>query len=377
MTTHTWTLSPVDTWFFRESRPHGTVGGSELVSLFPPPARTVAGALRTTIGELAGIRWADFALGQAVSPRFADLDLAQEIGGPASLGRLELRGPWLMLGDERLYPAPAFLLEGEATLGRLRPGDQPSKTDLGRCYLPEVGEAGRKVRSVEGAWLTGSQLQRVLQGELPSPTDLVRTLWQEEPRLGIGRNNARRTVETSLLYQTRHIRLYPEVKLAVEVSGVDPRLHPPQALVRFGGEGRLAAVTTTPTAPASRPTAQAPPGSRGVVLVLLTAGRFEGGWLPHGFKPATDEQGAHVWQGEIGGVAVTLVSAVLGRAQREGGWDLALEKPRPVESLVPAGSCWFARVEGGLEEAVARLDGLHIGLETELGRGELAAGYWT
>ena len=42
---------PLDTWFFREARPHGSVGNSELGSQFPPPVRTLLGALRTAIGD--------------------------------------------------------------------------------------------------------------------------------------------------------------------------------------------------------------------------------------------------------------------------------------------------------------------------------------
>ena len=33
-------FEPLDTWFFREARPHGSMGNSELGSQFPPPVRT-------------------------------------------------------------------------------------------------------------------------------------------------------------------------------------------------------------------------------------------------------------------------------------------------------------------------------------------------
>lgn len=33
------TLTPVDSWYFRESRPHGAAGGDRLESLFPPPVK--------------------------------------------------------------------------------------------------------------------------------------------------------------------------------------------------------------------------------------------------------------------------------------------------------------------------------------------------
>ncbi|MEM7018048.1 MAG: hypothetical protein AAF512_12010, partial [Pseudomonadota bacterium] len=47
--TDVWCFAPIDSWFFRESRPHGSIGGSELDSLFPPPARTIAAIKKPTI----------------------------------------------------------------------------------------------------------------------------------------------------------------------------------------------------------------------------------------------------------------------------------------------------------------------------------------
>jgi len=54
-----------------------------------------------------------------------------------------------------------------------------------------------------------------------------------------------------------------------------------------------------------------------------------------------------VWQGRIAEISLTLRAAVIGKALREGGWDLAQQKPRDVVSLVPAGSCYYFTVEGG------------------------------
>ena len=36
-----WQFVPLDTWFFRESRPLESVGGAQLTSQFPPPVRTL------------------------------------------------------------------------------------------------------------------------------------------------------------------------------------------------------------------------------------------------------------------------------------------------------------------------------------------------
>ena len=60
MNTKTLRFIAIDTLFFRESRPFETFGGIELASLFPPPPRTVAGAIRSAIGEALGADWPAF-----------------------------------------------------------------------------------------------------------------------------------------------------------------------------------------------------------------------------------------------------------------------------------------------------------------------------
>ena len=52
-----WVFSASDSWFFKEARPMETVGASRLDSLFPPPAKTVIGAIRTSIGDALGVDW--------------------------------------------------------------------------------------------------------------------------------------------------------------------------------------------------------------------------------------------------------------------------------------------------------------------------------
>ncbi len=375
MSGHDWRFEPLDSWFFRESRPHGTVGGSELVSLFPPPARTLAGAVRTLLGDRASVDWAAFRRGEARSSP-GGVDLGALLGEPGGGGQLRFSGPYLERSGERLYPTPAFLIESQGSLGCLVPADEPQHSDLGLCYLPIPREKAHKVRSLEAAWLDRTAFQQVLSGELPEPETVLRGLWREEPRLGIGRTIRHRTVAEGLLYQTRHVRLEPGLAIGASVDGVPASLLPNRALARLGGEGRLAAIEVV-KARQSQPLAPATPaGAKGVLLVLVTPARLPTGWVPEGFHEGRDERGARVFRGQLGGVALSIVSAVIGRPMREGGWDLAREVPRPVASLLPAGTTWFARVEGDLPAAVSALEGVRVGTETEIGRGELAAGYW-
>lgn len=386
MSVTTWRFEALDTWFFRESRPHGALGGSELGSLFPPPARTVAGAVRFLMGESLGVSWRAFGRGDG---RVGGLDLIAEIGRGDDLGKLRLGGPWLARktgpeDSERLYPAPGFLLgrsqpeRGEDRFLRLNIGPV-GKCDLGRVPLPQVD--GARAKALERVWLTGEGLSQVLAGASPDAGEVVdlRTVYGEEPRLGIARDNRRRTNLEGLLYQTRHVRPVEELCVEVDVAGVDERLLAPPSLVRFGGEGRMAAVGALPSR-AKLPAAPEPNAeTRGLILCLLTAADLNGageGWLPPGFDQQ-DRPSATVWRGEINGVQLILRSAVIGKALREGGWDLALGMPRAVKSLLPAGSAWYCTVENrSLSNAISRLHGQSIGAETPLGRGRLAVALW-
>jgi CRISPR-associated protein Cmr3 len=373
-----WCFEALDSWFFRESRPHGTVGGSELASVFPPPARTIAGAVRTLIGATQGVNWEQY---PAAYP-----DLEQQIGNANGLGKLQLRGPYLLKDGQRLYPVPLHLLgksipsaNGTDTDDEkweficLHPGN-PVECDLGKVRLPVLEQPLPGAKPLENVWLHGADLTLVLKGEKPNHLYRKRELLVEEPRLGIARHYGRRTVEESLLYQTRHIRLHEGVALGVMVSGIDPAFHPAGGLLRCGGEGRLGAVTVLEP-PQDSLFAPPQPVANRLLLVLLTHADFSGGWLPPGFK-AEKENGIHIWQGEINKIKLTIQAAAVGKLVREGGWDLSKQRPRPVIGLVPAGSAYFCTVDGDPQMAVTALHSKSIGNNTELGHGELAVGLW-
>jgi CRISPR-associated protein Cmr3 len=106
--TGTLSFNAIDTLFFRESRPMESQG--ELQSVFPPPIRTLAGAVRTLIGEQAGVVWSEFNEAHPVS---------KVIGYGDNLGVLTLEGAWLTLSGERLFPSPLVLLNKENQLFQL------------------------------------------------------------------------------------------------------------------------------------------------------------------------------------------------------------------------------------------------------------------
>lgn len=383
-----WSFSALDTWFFRESRPMESVGGAQLSSVFPPPARTVIGAIRTAIGQAHGVDWHGYPNGQQPGHQV----LRELMGDADGLGRLSFSGPFVIRNGQRLYPAPLVVLQAKpadkrdekvsSTFTRLVPSEGLTDCDLGRVQLPQkLNAAAQGAKPMEQTWLTAKGFRAVLAGQTPADSDVIeaKDLFHAEERLGIGRDNATRTTQDGLLYQTQHVRPALGVALGMQVRGLEAdQTVPAQGLMRLGAEGRMAhwsrrnghMLLGSPVK-----------GSR-LLLVLMTHARFTQGWLPDGFVASTlPASGQTVWEGRLHGVTLRLLCAVVGKPVREGGWNLALRAPRSIESLTPAGSSYFCEVLDvdatvAPDGAVQALHGSHVGQDTALGRGEMAVGIW-
>lgn len=373
----TLTFNATDTLFFRESRPMESMG--ELQSVFPPPIRTLAGAVRTLIGESIGVNWFDYENDE-------HHPLRQVIGFSDQLGNLKLQGAWLSWNSERLYPAPLHLLKKDDTLYRLELDKTGTWCDLGKkVRLPKLpNDNARGSKPLENTWLTYAGLEAVLNGKLPTKEDLktVKDLFQRESRLGIARDNARRTVEEGMLYQTQHIRPHAELAVQLDVEGL-PKEMPPKAIIRLGGEGRTASVKAQSRVN-ELPSIMNNAKTKRLLLYLLTPLPIQTtgkAWQPLPGFTREERDNQTVWVGNINGIGLELHGAVTGKALREGGWDMAKHQPRPVSSLIPAGSVFFCTVKNG--DTAAAIRALHnqhiqdIGEQlTAYGYGHLAVGIW-
>jgi CRISPR-associated protein Cmr3 len=370
-------FTPLDTWFFREAYPYSVAGARELYSVFPPPARAVMGAIRALIAEHTGIDWDNY------QTDIAKNGLDQEIGKENDFGKLVLQGPYLRYQDQRLAPAPLFLMQTNS-LAVLKPGT-PVECDLGKkVKLPVLETRGAK--SLEHTWLTTEDLRDVLKGHLPTSEKLINAkekLYNEERHLGIALDHQRYVTKTGQLYETRHLRLLPDVVIEAVVSGISPELHPVgKQSVRLGGESRMALVEVKPYSPdmpiASSASVDNQKSDRNILIMLLTSADLGSSWLPsETFKPIETETET-VWRGELFGIPLEIISATIGKVLREGGWDIQGRKSRPNKSLIPAGSAWFARMLNNqtVVEAMTALSGRHIGLDPALGQGEITVGIW-
>jgi CRISPR type III-B/RAMP module-associated protein Cmr3 len=290
---------------------------------------------------------------------------------------MQLRGPFLAQRQANnsimpYFPLPADILH----LDSHRPGQEPKRRliplkpagqsafvtnwpqaapTLQPClYDDALVEAGDKAEGGQ-FWISAHGLQAYLNGTIttddyipPEGADKKQWLAEKEAeldkagklgrvhlraanhffshehRLGIGIDGAHKRPSDGKLYTANFIRPCQDVGLLVEVTGLGEDKWPPTGILSLGGERKSARYTIIKQ-PAHWP-ASAPAGRK---LYLATPTRFEGGW-----------QAGDKWQTYFAD-AGQLTAACIGHPQMIGGWDMAQNRPKPMQRYVPAGSVYF------------------------------------
>lgn len=380
-----WGIFPLDVLFFRGSSPMNAGEGGFITGLFPPSPEMVQGLVRSTLLSALGVPFHEYAdaVKQPGAASARGRDAVALLGAGGDLGRLQLRGPYLIRERgsmdapvwQRWYPAPLDLRRQESGWRAVGPG-RTVETDLGRVRLlaPTASAAADGAPASDRPadaplWIDEVGLARYLAGEIV-PHDAVadaHTFYVAEPRVGIGRDPTTRTAREAMLFAPSFVRLVEQdgrVGIAVRVDGVEPSLERQCAGVqRFGGEGRLVEIVVAEAAPPPSP----PPLAERARLVALTPTRWEGGWLP-GL-----DGGEGPWPATLGDISLTVISGAIGKPVRIGGWDIMAGKPKPAAACVPAGSVWYVEAPGA---GLARLHDTCIGTRKTAGFGHLLVGAW-
>ena len=393
---HTWTFTPLDTWFFKQALAPDSLAAQELTSLFPPSPRTLIGAIRSAVGEANNVDWASYRASH--QPNIDTLIGKQSDATPPNA---QFVGVFIAHKGQRYYPMPLNWLGKKAkdaqdketkdyALFKMRPSEKAILCDLGRVVLPvliETNEEAEKEKTagakpLENLFISAKKLAELLastasQVTLKAEDYLDKSqIFTEEARLGIARNNQTRKTEDGKtedgkLYQTKHLRIAPDISLQLDCIGWQPKGY--SKVMTLGGEGRLAQIEHQPIQALQNIKANK---ANGIILTLTTPAKFTHGWLPDGFT-SMQKEGVDCWQGNINGIALTLVCATIGKAHREGGWNIEKRTARDVESFVPAGSSYYCTVDNGdIAAAINALHNQQIGQYTTLGRGQLVVGIY-
>ena len=351
-------LTPMDAWFFRDGRPYNEkeTNQADVPSVFPPPARTLSGALRAALAQANG-GW--------------NAHLNEVFGsGPNELGALQFTGPFLINNGQALWPLPRHVLgyakDGWEPAAFLRPDEETTHCDAGEIKLPIIALPADKkaegLKPAETSWITASALGALLSGKLPAAADIFAPskLWALEARVGLRRDETKLTAGEGALYSPAYVRLHKGISLGMGIAGVpdDINAHVP-SLFPLGGESRLAqcddwAHEPLPAPPPRESFKADAAGCIRFTIILLTPGCFKAPSLP----------GAEI------------ISACVGKPQFIGGWDSLKREPLPLQPFAPAGSVWFCTTGKADFAAIHSKHGTHLGPHTAHGFGQIVIGHW-
>ncbi len=381
-TTQRWDIliRPRDPLVLRDARPFTPDPGARAFSLEWPLPSTIAGALRTHIGSVAGVDW------EAWKEQRARNGQQQE----HPLQRLEVitglradRAP-----EDQTWrvgvPAPADALayrEGETDplrITRLRPvafqdGEGCNLPSInGAQLLPILAGTNHKPVSAGAFWSLEATVGWLL-GKTELPPEAERWIGlPDDTRVHVSIDKEKLTFREGHLFATtgrafgpavrrrkpgtQLLVEVPETAILCQVRGPEAlRWRPERAFVPIGGERRQARLEPEP-ALAGDPwvmpeeLAQALAGQTRFRLQLVTPAIFRTGWRPGWLTPRRDNDPPE----QLRGLDLSLRAMVAGRRVAISGWDVTHRCEKPLRYAVPAGSVLFFEAARSLTIEEAR-----------------------
>lgn len=324
-------IEPLDQCFFRGPTPFEAGGETTVIhSIFPPLPSTYAGALRPLIKDedknmrSLKVGWNGVLLdNECWFPMPEDLYISSQ--GKDGLWNLERK--YIRKKEMSNYP-----LDYMMTISH-KDNHKPVKKITPYIREEELREyLGAKPESFAGVDINEKLLI--------------------ENRIGIQIDPKSRVSKEQHIYTTMCVRPVGGMKLAVDIQG---DLLNSNAVVRFGGEGKLARFSMSAHELNIEP---APGNTRYFKLYLATPAIFRNGWIP-GWLNQESFTGSFRFRNKA--VCVKLMCACVGRAVPCGGFSYVINtekrerinKPRELRFAVPGGSVYYFKLlQGTYEDAV-------------------------
>lgn len=350
-------LNPKDPLIIRSSRPFEAISDAEAAK-FPPPS-TIAGALRNLHGRTIGIDFNNKEKLKTLLELQVSGPLAIKIPTDKSVDEIKLTE------QDILVPKPAdaqYFAQGEnkvvVGMQPAQPNDDDEGCDLPNDLLPLFLSQDIQGKPVGGPkWWSINDLLEWRRGEQLDFSGLEARGWtptEPDIRTHIERDNTTRTSVDGQIFQTTGLTMWQQPNehdvFPSERVGILAGIHGEISLtaMNLGGERRLAEVSPCDVWPQSpRDLARDIIKAGGLTLTFLTPTIFKAGWRPAWLDKETltgTPPGCKTLQ-------LTLKAAALERWQPQSGWDLASNKPRASERMIPAGATyWFEIVDGPATE---------------------------
>ncbi|SEM58671.1 CRISPR-associated protein Cmr3 [Syntrophus gentianae] len=306
-----YSFTPQDTLYFRGAEP-ANMGESHTSSMtFPPPAHTIAGALRTAAIIQNGIAFEDYKIGKCPQ------EITKCIGKAGEASPFSILGPFFREEDTVWFPCP-FLWFSE------KKEKEDSKAGLRKIIISSPVQTSTLIKTSNGPnlfWAKGKNLE-TLGGYWVSADELFastkeknirrsRDLFVSETHTGIALDvkDKRRTARKGHLYSFVHARLCKGVRL---VFGVTARLPMKDSgVLKLGAEQRFGEYRRIDN----------------ISLPQGTSGLFMTTSILAGNKVANQH------------------CVATGRIQYFGGWDLHIGFHKPMRGYFPAGSVFNKKID--------------------------------
>lgn len=350
-------IQPVDVLFLRGNKLFGGPGDHG-ETLMPPWPSVFTGAICSRMLADSDL------LGKAAAMGDGAVALIGELAGNLTLDLVSIADAEK---KELYFPAPADIVLEKGKDNNTKPHivKPINPAALSGCATSSPVAAPVGIRSAtpvkpdSGWWLTLEGMKRHLAGEQIGKEHLFRTdsLWKSDPRLGIVLDPASRTADKGRIYTSDTVAMSKNIGFVTSFLHEKGNL-PTTGLVRLGGDGRSAEVSSFNNVPIDLGKPQA--GWKKFRMVLSAPCPSPDGWLPPGVSGA--EAGGYML--EAAGLRARLYSAAVTRHEVISGWDVAKHAPKPAQRMIPAGSVYWFEVEQGDSGALEGIwrDGLLAGI---------------
>lgn len=306
-------FTPQDTLFFRGAEP-AVMGESHTASMiFPPPAHTIAGALRTAVLVQHDIDYKQYNAG--VLPTGQE-DVISVIGKSGEESPFSILGPFFHGHGKIWVPCPyIWFAEKKDKQGKafkkikIHISKPVGKTALLKTAAMEnlYWAKGRQLESLGGSWVCLDELCIPSEEKTIIKND---DFFTSENHTGIALdvNNSRRTVRKSHLYSFIHARLHEGVSLAFGVTQKLPL--PERGVLKLGAEQRFGEYRQLSKI-------EFPKGNSGLFMTLS-------------ILTANEQANGHC--------------IASGRPHYYGGWDMHKGFHKPMKGYFPAGSVFQKQI---------------------------------
>lgn len=343
---HKITLTPVDTFFFRDAKSFNAGETVYVNSIFPYPT-VIMGALRTHILKKAGIDFGDY---RKQSP--AAKKIIEKIGHPEvkkTDSPLKIKGPFISYKEEIFFPPPANLWLSSKT-GKYPQYLYPKQNNKNKEALSNIPDnislmtPAIKSNDLElyplTSWLSLTELKKYLQGGKDIFAE-SREFFCNEAYVGHKQVNGNKNVEEGMLYQASHLRFEERMDgssciksgLTFFVEGIG-RDEFEDISMNVGGEMKQGKMEVGDgvdliSEEENESILTQIINTRCFCVYFATPAYFNRGWKPDN------------WPFEI---KCELTGAAIERHVGVSGWDMMHNLPKPHRKLIPAGSVYFFKI---------------------------------